>query len=67
MSESPTPLGTTEKDHYSENTHALGRHGDEVLGDLQVLKLSDSQGLKLTADGKTVLIPQPSDDPEGKL
>ena len=39
---------------------------DEVMGDLQVLKTSDSQDLKLARDGKTVLIPQPSDDPEGR-
>lgn len=29
--------------------------------------LYESQGLKLAEDGKTVLIPQPSDDPEDPL
>ena len=32
-------------------------------GDLQVLKLADAGDLKLAKDGVTVLIPQPSDDP----
>lgn len=31
------------------------------------INLYESQGLKLADDGKTVLIPQPSDDPEDPL
>lgn len=40
---------------------------ESVAGDLQVLKISDSDDIKLAEDGKTVLIPQPSDDPEDPL
>lgn len=34
------------------------------IGDLQVLRLSDSDNVKLDKDGITVMIPQPSDDPD---
>ena len=40
-----------------------GGHYEEGLGDLQVLKLPGSHDVKLAKDGVTVLIPQPSDDP----
>ena len=36
---------------------------EEGVGDLQVLKVSDSDNVKVDKDGVTVLIPQPSDDP----
>lgn len=36
---------------------------EEGIGDLQVLKASESDNVKLAKDGVTVLIPQPSDDP----
>jgi len=42
---------------------AIGQSGGSS-GDLQVHKLSDSDNLKLAKDGITVLIPQPSDDPD---
>ena len=39
----------------------------EGHGDVQVLKASDADNLKLAKDGVTVLIPQPSDDPDDPL
>lgn len=57
-----------EKNAATTATHALdGDRYAEGLGDLQVLKQSDSDVLKLANDGKTVLIPQPSDDPNDPL
>jgi len=38
----------------------------EGFGDLQVLRIGDGENVKLAKDGKTVLIPQPSDDPNGE-
>lgn len=49
-------VNVTEYDRYSEG------HGD-----MQVFRTSDSDNLKLAKDGKTVLIPQPSDDSEDVL
>ena len=58
--------GANEKEATFTGAHALeGNRYDEGLGDLQVLKTADSEDVKLASDGKTVLIPQPSDDPNG--
>jgi len=38
-------------------------HEGVGAGDLLVFKPADSGNLKLARDGKTILIPQPSDDP----
>ena len=46
-------------DHAADASYSEG----VGAGDLQVFKLSDSGNLKLAKDGMTVLIPQPSDDP----
>lgn len=52
-----------EKGGVVAETHDLdGGLYEEGLGDLQVLKTSDSGNLKLAKDGVTVLIPQPSDE-----
>lgn len=40
---------------------------DEGHGDLQVFTIADATDVKLAKDGKTVLIPQPSDDPDDVL
>jgi hypothetical protein len=40
---------------------------DEGHGDLQVFAVADATDVKLAKDGKTVLIPQPSDDPDDVL
>jgi hypothetical protein len=40
---------------------------DEGHGDLQVFTVADATDVKLARDGKTVLIPQPSDDPDDVL
>lgn len=57
-----------EKTDTTAAAHALtGDRYGEGLGDLQVLKTSDSGTLKLASDGRTVLIPQPSDDPKDPL
>lgn len=40
---------------------------DEGHGDLQVFTLADATDVKLAKDGRTVLIPQPSDDPDDVL
>lgn len=37
------------------------------LGELRVLRASGSDNVKLAKDGVTVLIPQPSDDPDDVL
>ncbi|KAL9065088.1 MAG: hypothetical protein Q9157_007599 [Trypethelium eluteriae] len=39
----------------------------EGHGDMQVLKASEAGNLKLAKDGVTILIPQPSDDPDDPL
>ena len=36
----------------------------EGLGDVQLMKISESDNVKVAKDGVTVLIPQPSDDPD---
>lgn len=73
MSSPPVPEHDCEN-YYSEKVDTFtashvfeGDRYAEGLGDLQVLKLSDSEDLKLAKDGKTVLIPQPSDDPDGNV
>ena len=40
---------------------------DEGHGDIQVFTVADAADVKLARDGKTVLIPQPSDDPDDVL
>lgn len=59
---------TTEKDIGVANVATKDPYGStgyyqEGIGDLQVLKVSESDNVKLDKDGITVLIPQPSDDP----
>ncbi|KAK5131682.1 hypothetical protein LTR08_000736 [Meristemomyces frigidus] len=76
MSASPSPPYSTEKaaDYDAEKTGAtaaahpiaVDRYA-EGFGDLQVFKTSSSEELKLASDRKTVLIPQPSDDPDDPL
>lgn len=46
----------------SDEAYASTKQYEEGLGDLQVLKV-DGSNVKLHKDGVTVLIPQPSDDP----
>lgn len=68
MSSPPSTPEAKEKDTSFTAAHALeGSKYEEGLGDLQVLKATDSEDVKLAKDGKTVLIPQPSDDPNGPL
>jgi hypothetical protein len=43
-----------------------GRYS-EGHGDLQILKIESSSNVKVAKDGQTVLIPQPSDDPDDPL
>lgn len=52
--------------HVAERTLDSGGE-DSGYGDLQVLSTSDSDSLKKTQDGKTVLIPQPSDSSNDPL
>jgi len=40
---------------------------DEGHGDLQVFTVADATDVKLAKDGRTVLIPQPSNDPDDVL
>ena len=57
-----------EKTGATAATHALDvDRYTEGFGDLQVFSTSTSGGYKLANDGKTVLIPQPSDDPNDPL
>lgn len=58
-----------EKTPYTtEKAQKDAKYGEGHGGDLQVYKSSsDSENLKLAKDGKTVLIPQPSDDPDDPL
>jgi hypothetical protein len=66
MSEPSSPQYDEEKNGAATAAHAVpGDRYAEGLGDIQVLKRTDSEDLKLAKDGTTVLIPQPSDDPEG--
>lgn len=59
-----SPQGTVEKSQTSHEDYSL--HPKEH-GDLQVnIKPGDSN-IKLAKDGKTVLIPQPSNDPNDVL
>lgn len=52
--------------------HVLQNHSDqedysEGHGDFQVTMIPGAKDVKLAKDGKTVLIPQPSDDPDDVL
>lgn len=49
-----------------ESSIESGRYS-EGHGDLQILKTDNSSNVKLAKDGQTVLIPQPSDDPDDPL
>lgn len=66
-----TPFGSldVEKSAYKvENVSGDGKYAEELGGDLQVFQSgSDSESIKLAGDGRTVLIPQPSDDPDDPL
>jgi hypothetical protein len=52
---------------FSQNPDECYNIYDEGHGDLQVFTVADATDVKLAKDGKTVLIPQPSDDPEDVL
>ena len=68
MSSSPSPHYDAEKSAATTNGHIFDTDRyTEGLGDLQVLKADQSVDLKLASDGKTVLIPQPSDDLDDPL
>ena len=60
---------TTEKTatQVSQNPDECYNIYDEGHGDLQVLTVADATDVKLAKDGKTVLIPQPSNDPDDVL
>jgi hypothetical protein len=75
---SPSPRGeifaretntTTEKTatQVSQNPDECYNIYDEGHGDLQVFTIADATDVKLAKDGKTVLIPQPSNDPDDVL
>lgn len=64
MSSGSDPRYDAEKNAAFTSDHDIpSEHYTEGLGDLQVLKVGSNADLKLAKDGKTVLIPQPSDDP----
>lgn len=66
-SDSPPKSEDLEK-HTRVDERTLNNFGQEdSSGDLQVFSTSDSGSLKTTTDGKTVLIPQPSDHPDDPL
>jgi len=71
MADSPTNNSSTdlEKTNYSvQQNWQDGKHVEGLGGDLQVYKNSrDLENLKLAKDGKTILIPQPTEDPEDPL
>lgn len=69
MSNPSTPLVDVEKKGAAVTTeqNVDASQYSEGLGDLQVLKVDHNESLKLASDGKTVLIPQPSDDPNDPL
>lgn len=58
---------TTEKQAGFEESSIDSGLYSEGHGDLQILKTDGSPNVKLAKDGQTVLIPQPSDDPEDPL
>jgi hypothetical protein len=60
---------TTEKTatQVSHNPDECYNIYDEGHGDLQVFTVADATDVKLAKDGKTVLIPQPSNDPDDVL
>lgn len=62
--ETPNPEKTPEVSqiHGDSNDSASERHGD-----FRVVANAGSKDVKLASDGKTVLIPQPSDDPNDVL
>ncbi|KAL9072177.1 MAG: hypothetical protein Q9157_005207 [Trypethelium eluteriae] len=57
----------TEKTTAATFVHEAGY--EEGIGDVQILKASSDDGasLKLAKDGITVLVPQPSNDPDEPL
>ena len=62
-----TTSSTDEKDVGVTTVPTEGSYSSfyqEGIGDLQVLKVSEADNVKLAKDGITVLIPQPSDDPD---
>lgn len=66
--ETPTGSIDVEKHPYTVEDSKDEKYAEGLGGDLQVYKSgSDSENLKLAKDGKTVLIPQPSDDPNDPL
>lgn len=69
MADTPPESVDVEKSPYSvEHTAKDVKYAEGLGGDLQVYKNdSDSESLKLANDGKTVLIPQPCDDPDDPL
>ena len=62
------PKSVDSEKHAQIGERTLESNGyDGSFGDLQVLSTSDSSLMKTAADGKTVLIPQPSDSPDDPL
>jgi hypothetical protein len=68
-----SPVTSEEQSSVVEKTAAVSQtHNDqddyaEGHGDFQVTMIPGAKDIKLAKDGKTVLIPQPSDDPDDVL
>jgi hypothetical protein len=60
----PTEKTATQVTQNSDECYNIH---DEGHGDLQVFTVADATDVKLARDGKTVLIPQPSDYPDDVL
>ena len=67
MASNILPEVTGEKSAVTALVHEAGF--EEGVGDVQILKASSDDGasLKVADDGITVLVPQPSDDPNEPL
>ena len=65
--DSPVEIVDSEKYAHVEERSIDKSQYTEGHGDLQIFQVSDSDNLKLAKDGKTVLIPQPSDSPNDPL
>jgi hypothetical protein len=58
---SPEKLSEVEESSIESGLYTEGH------GDLQILRTDSSSNVKVAKDGQTVLIPQPSDDPDDPL
>jgi hypothetical protein len=65
--ETNIPTEKTATQVVSQNSDECYNIYDEGHGDLQVFTVADATDVKLAKDGKTVLIPQPSNDPDDVL